>query len=250
MVWSDSNWKRLCSSSINHKLLINCFLTERVTWTHITILTLLPKLISDNGWKIQRDCVSQKKKKRHMQMHKPFQPVITWSHPDPPSDINILIIEPTETPTIAKSPNVRNVSLLGSFGRTLETSWDNLSHDFSKTVPFSWNLHPESTGKYVIIGWHQLLFFHTNYVSRKRKKRRKTLLRQVLKKLRWQKRSTQQGRRGRSQKEQRKVNRKQEKKARLPFFSLLFGWWKRARWSWWSVMLTCWTGLTSLVRWR
>lgn len=71
-------------------------------------------------------------------MHKPFQPVITWSHPDPPSDINSLITEPTGTPTVAKSPNVRNVSLLGSFGRTLETSWDNLSQDctvFLKPAP-------------------------------------------------------------------------------------------------------------------
>lgn len=55
-----------------------------------------------------------------MQMHKPFQAVITWSHPDPPSDINILVIEPTATPTVANGRNVRNVSLLGCFGRTVK----------------------------------------------------------------------------------------------------------------------------------
>lgn len=184
-----------------------------------------------------------------MQMHKPFQAAITWSHPDPPSDINILVIEPTATPTVANSRNVRKVSLLGCFGRTVKLR-QSLSL-FQRLYCFLETCTSESTGKYVIIGWHQLLFFHTNYVSLQRKKRRKTAPRQVLKKLRWQKRRTQQGRRRRrSLKEQQKVNRGQEKKARLPFFSLLFGWWKRARWSWWSVALTCWTGLTSLVRWR
>lgn len=54
-----------------------------------------------------------------MHMRKPFQPVITWSHPDPPSDI-ILVIEPAVTPTDSKRWNIRNVSLLGCFGETVK----------------------------------------------------------------------------------------------------------------------------------
>lgn len=201
-------------------------------------------MMLDNRWKIQCDWVSQKRKKKtHVKTDANAQTIPSSDHMKSP--------RPTHwhqhfgTPNIAKSQSVRNVSLLGCFGRTV-----NLSHDFSKTVLFSCNLHAESTGTSLIIGWHKLLFFHTNYVSLRRKKRRKTVPRRVLKKLRWQQRRTQQGRRGRSQKEQQKVNRRQEKKDRLPFFSLLFGWWKRARWSWWSVVLACWMGPTSRVRWR
>lgn len=182
-----------------------------------------------------------------MHMRKPFQPVITWSHPDPPSDI-ILVIEPAVTPTDSKRWNIRNVSLLGCFGETVKLR-----------QPLPWLLEDcivfleTCTQKALSSIWleTEVFIFYTNYVSLKRKKRRKTLSRKVLKKLKWQERRTQQRRwRGR-QKEQQKVNRGQEKKkARLPFFSLLFDWWKRARWSWWSVAWTCWMGPTSLVRWR
>lgn len=39
---------------------------------------------------------------KHMHTHKPFHQVITFSHPGPPSDINISVIRPKETPAVSK----------------------------------------------------------------------------------------------------------------------------------------------------
>lgn len=38
-----------------------------------------------------------------MHRHKLFHPVITLRHPGPPSDINISVIKPKETPAVSKS---------------------------------------------------------------------------------------------------------------------------------------------------